>query len=721
MTKVIGGAIPDDLSYDYGTEFSYAVWTPNTKISLHKVPWQADYKDVVDFDSRQDLDNYLNISESEQFVFNNATLVMPGTPVKLDLPFSFVYRYNYLRVENKPMPSKWPAYVTNYRVEDKINVYYYFIQDVQYKAPNTTQLILQLDVFQTFIYNIEFGNAYVERGHIGIANENGFNNYGRNYLNVPEGLDVGNEYVVSDFYYKKIASAIDGNYSVMIISTVDIEKSYSRSSTNRPVLITASGSEMEGLPNGCNIYVCTRTDFRILMETLSNYPHISQGIISVTAMPGGSSPAIDAGTYDMDSIGDATLHRVVQTQTSGEVLTLKDNWRESVKDKIPYKYRNLKKFFTYPYMAIELTTNSGTPLLLKPECYGGDDLKVVELTHFSPPGQRIVYIPYKYNAGTDNISYDNNNLQYDGGEWLDMATGIFDFPTFSVVNNAYLSFMASNRNSIAYQRESAQWDRVRSGAAAELGYNQASANMDLMNSLTGINVSQSLNMNDLNNQTLSYRSAQSAINNTVGGLLNRDLGTAALGIGNAIADYAIGSNQNNTGTAINNNAMMQRNSSQVGNAGYMRDSNYKYANFALEGDYQNAIAGINAKVQDARLLQPTISGQVGGDAFNLANFGWAIMAKIKMIDTNSMSIIGDYWLRYGYAINRYMKIDRISCMEKFTYWKMKELYITFASCTEQFKNAIRGIFEKGVTVWRNPDDIGVVSFDDNNPLTNVRY
>jgi hypothetical protein len=58
-------------------------------------------------------------------------------------------------------------------------------------------------------------------------------------------------------------------------------------------------------------------------------------------------------------------------------------------------------------------------------------------------------------------------------------------------------------------------------------------------------------------------------------------------------------------------------------------------------------------------------------------------------------------------------------MDKFTYWKLKETYITSSTCPEGFKQTIRGIFEKGVTVWSDPSDIGNVDTAANNALTGV--
>ena len=105
----------------------------------------------------------------------------------------------------------------------------------------------------------------------------------------------------------------------------------------------------------------------------------------------------------------------------------------------------------------------------------------------------------------------------------------------------------------------------------------------------------------------------------------------------------------------------------------------------------------------------------------LAANGWAVHVKLKRIMPAVAAMIGDYWLRYGYAINRYFDMDDgLNCMTKFTYWKTKETYLRIAYCPESFRQTIRGIFEKGVTVWEHPDYIGNVDPGDNEPYAGIR-
>ena len=152
----------------------------------------------------------------------------------------------------------------------------------------------------------------------------------------------------------------------------------------------------------------------------------------------------------------------------------------------------------------------------------------------------------------------------------------------------------------------------------------------------------------------------------------------------------------------------------------MRDTNRDMAQFAAKGDYSNAIAGINAKVQDAKMLQPTTVGQVGGEAFTLLMSGWGLFAHVKTLSDAAAAQVGEYWLRYGYAVGRFAPIPQnFQVMSHFTYWKLTETYISSSVCPEAFKQAIRGIFEKGVTVWAKPKYIGTVDNAVNKPIEGI--
>lgn len=696
------------------TAFNYATWTPNTQVTLTNVPWNSDYRDIVQFDNQGALNKYIDDKQSANIRMQSMTYHRPGRPIKIEVPLGRALKYNYLRAHNpaQPVPGN-----------DQPMTYYYFITEVEHVAPNTTAVYLQLDVVQTYLYSVRFGQCFVESGHIGIANENQFINYGREYLTIPEGLDVGGEYQISDVHKRDIASARaaisnDARYNIIVTSNVSLVKE--TGDVNDPQLNSAVGSSFANLPNGAEAYLFDNLqDFRNFLVIYSDKPWITQGITSIKAVPANLVSDYGADTLNVE-VNGVTFKQLIGGTLDTKTTSLVNNWRILERQKVPVRYRHLWKFQTYPYMVLELTSHTGTPIIIKPESWNSENAEVVEVAHFAEPGARLAFYPYRYNAAsTSPVERDEFGVVNDGGEFLDMATGIFNFPTFSTLNNSYVSFMASNSNSLAYQHSSADWSQQRAQTGNQLAYNQASAGMGLSNDLSqqGINAQQ--RQANLANSTAAFRGAAQAVNGVVGSLTP---GQAIGSVANTAVGTAIGMHQTHESMQINTGLAEGSNASSVANQGYMRDTNKAYADYASQGDYENTIKGINAKIQDAQMIQPTTAGQVGGDAFLLASYRWGYDLKIKTLDAAAMARVGETWLRYGYQVNRFMQLpQQLNLMRYFTYWKLKETYILEGNFPESFKVALRGIFEKGVTVWVTPDYIGRVDIGENYAYAGTRY
>lgn len=707
--------LPNDR--DFGLAFDYSVWTANSSVSLHNVPWNNDYRDIVRFADTAALDDYLANQTTPIITVPNTTYLRVGVPIRLSIPFNKAYRYNYLRAFNPAQPTG---------MGDTARAFYYFITDVQFVNPGVTQFMIQLDVWQTFGYDVTFGNCYIERGHIGIANENGFNNYGRDFLAIPEGLDIGGEYTIEKSVRREIASTrdffVDGERmsdgeDIMIISGVDLEAD--PGTVDKPKLNTATGSKMHNLPNGANIYVFNDVQFDVFLNEFSGKSWITQAIMGIYSVPSGNPFGYPTETVFIgadEAVASKFLPGSPERQL--ENLPPMNNWRDSVT--LPTRYAHLKKFLTYPYCVLEMTAYTGTPLVLKPECWNDNDGRVVILPFFAPPNPRLMFYPYRYNAGSVAPQTDELGVIHDGGEFLDMATGIFNFPTFSVMNNSYVAFLASNANSIPFQYSSAEWSQQKALNGAMNSYDQASKGIATSQSINQMEISASRSATNLANETAGYNAIVSGANSVVSGVTGKNPVGAITGVANAAAGWAIQTNQNNQSMGIATNLSRNVNEATNKQAGFMRDTNRDFAEFAAKGDYENQIAGIQARVQDAKLLQPTTSGQMGGDAFLLATFQWGYDLKVKLINGAALASVGEYWLRYGYAVQRFGRMpESFHCMTKFTYWKLRETYLTSSACPETFKQAIRGIFEKGVTVWQNPNDIGNIDIADNEALTGI--
>jgi hypothetical protein len=705
------------LTYDFGLDFNYAVWTPGTTVTLCNVPWNNDYRDIVKFANRSALNSYISGLSGASINLGGMSYVKQGQPIRINVPFNNAYKYNYLRASNpvQPIPGS-----------DTTRDYYYFITDVRYLAPNTTEIIVQLDVWQTFGYDIQFGNCYVERGHIGIANEAQFTNYGRDYLTVPEGLDLGSElqiikeikeYIIT---VGSVGGVTDWMPNVVVASTVDLFAD--PGTIDSPKLVTAKGGVFQGVPSGASIYAFeTGSSFRTWLTANQNKPWVTQGIISATLVPN-----IERywGSGGITWPASGTPVEVPSTSANTKGRDMDTNWRSRLTANLPARYQHLKKFLTSPYSILELTMLTGNPVVIKPELWNDADAPVVEHCSIIPPGQKITVYPQYYNT--------NKSGPTEFGETFDHATHVGAFITLAVVNNGSIAYLAQNRNSIAYQRESSDWTQQRA-----LGSNQAQYDVQTQ----GIETSRNLNAvaqiaNSGQTAIANQLASNQAQTNLVGSGLAGAAGGAVLGpagmAGGAIVGTAngiVGAIQtghqiaaNDQSSAMRNSTMGAQNAIETRQQGFARDTNKNLADWAARGDYANSIAGVNAKVRDAAMISPSVSGQMGGETINMQSLNFAIVLRFKMPDMATIRSIGEYWLRYGYMVHKFMKPPTtLMAMAKFTYWKMSETYIIAAPMPETYKQTIRGIFEKGVTVWASPADIGNIDIADNAVVPGLSY
>lgn len=706
--------VPQTVS-SAGHSFNYALWSAGTVVTLTIVPWDSDYRNVVA--KSTDIDSFID-SQPAKLVVRNMKQMKLNQPIRIDAPFEVASQFNYVRAANpaQPVGGSMPS------------TFYYFIKSVTYGTPNTTILEVQLDVWATFRDKVSFFRGYVERGHVAVANSRQLEGNGRDYLTAAEGMDIGSELAVAQTWRHQIASARGAAntnlpYSIMVTSTVDITAPPGDEKSAK--IVTAKGSGLENLPNGGGIYIFRNARaLRTFLDFYADKAWVTQAITTITAIPPFESMNLNVKPVNLETMGSDNVYTVDEGSIPNINAQLTADWTSGLN--LPSRYENLHKFKVFPYSAIELTTFNGQPLMLKPELMGAKSIDANIFYHLNPGSGRITFVPTGYNKAIGANSFsDQFGLIDDGGEWMDFATSISNFPTFTTVNNSYSAYMASNRNSIAFQQSSAMWDQNKALAGAATSANNATSQLNYTGAMTGAEINRIDTGRDIQGETNLY--------NTIAGIAGSasptGMGTAAgaagaiMNAGQAFAGGLIKANEINKTHAMNSAYAMQSYNASADNQRYQRDNNYQYAAMAARGDYANAIAGVQAKVQDAKMLQPTTSGQLGGESFNLAKIGWALTAKLKTVYGAAQRELGEYWLRYGYAVNRFMMMpsqDMLVC-NKFTYWKMQELGVRANGCPEEYRMTIRGIFEKGVTVWKNPDEIDIIDPATNTPLEGISY
>lgn len=738
---------------DLPINFSYAKWTPNTRFKLCNVPWDMGYRDIVKWDRQAQHDYFERLDGIE---FTNCTMAKYGLPVRLPVPFAQASRYNYLIATNDydfDTPRSW----------------YYFIQTCDYINANTTQLNIQLDVWQSFQHDIQLGNAYVERGHVGIANENAWKDWGRTYLDLPEGLDTGKAMVVTGQQYKSLIGETNGytTFGVLVVSTTKLDTDPGTPSA--PKTTCADGSAFENHTNGTALYYFSDAlDFLAVMGAGAEYPWVTQGICGIYAIPqlpeallkNQQKPGVFFN-HMIDWRGDCYRLEIRHNDAKSRYADIIHiaNFRDNFK--LPERYKYLQKFRTAPYAVLECSCLNGTVIAYNPEQIPSADLTIRESWDYAPPSPRLNFYPRGYNAGgvgEQSPLPNDSGLPIDSGEMLNASFGITNFPTFMTVNNGSALALANSAYTRQYAQQSADWSfqKTQMGinnayAQAQLGTSYATAqnrlgtsNRNAMNAISNqsAQMGTDLTLKNLgfNNQMAQLNTIGSGVANAVGSAVTGNVG----GVAGAIAGTAIGAwtNQmtydNNISTAnqqlantqtTNNASTSQANAyslaqTNLSNQQTMQfaDMNRQLAQATAQGDYENAIAGINAQVQQTQTVPPTTSGALGGDAFNLANGLIGVMVRFRQIPPAAMRSIGEVWLRYGYYVQRFMKLpENLMAMSNFTYWKLHELYVRSSTCPEEYRLTVKGIFESGVTVWTDPDKIGVTDYADNVPLSGIAY
>ncbi len=641
----------------------------------------------MQFDSVDARDNYLKNQAVNRYRIPNNTTIRPGHPITIGLPYNAVQGCNYLllNASQNPIPKDAPA------------SYCYFIESMDYVSPHSTQLVLQLDVWATYQFWCDFGYSYVERGHIGIANSNATLDPSSmcKYYDIPEGLDTGSQMAVARQYYFNFGAK--GWTSILAI-TNDLSKN--PGTVSKPTSQTASGTQIDNLISAANVYaVDNGIEARMLISGLGEKGWIGRNLQSLYLLPTifiekGSSESIHEQYSFIQEIHAYLPYGKDYDWTVGDFIG-------EIYNKIPSRYKQLKKLCIYPFSCITASNQSGAVAQYKPQFLKSRYVTFKFRTTVLAPFARTVAYLQSYNSqGSTDVESQwtvpsgmvTEKVTIDGGDWLENAIVFDDWPQFPILNDSYNTYLATTARSRAYSYDSAGWSRDKAQMSANLDYLTAQKRMDTTRKKNAINNANSVAQASINAAS-SFASGKST---------------------DAIAGI--------TSSAANVAANMATQDLDLKQSAWEADNNYKLSNATIKGDYENTIAGINATVQDAQITSPAIAGAAGGMGFNLSHGYLGMRINLKMMSTGAIANIGEYWLRYGYAIRRFLHVpQKLVCMTHFAYWKLQDTYLKCSRGTEVDRQAIRAIFTKGVTVWSNPDEIGMIDPANNTAKSGYSY
>lgn len=296
------------------------------------------------------------------------------------------------------------------------------------------------------------------------------------------------------------------------------------------------------------------------------------------------------------------------------------------------------KLYTFPFRYFMITDYMNTPLVVKPELCENKTLKLrVKATNIATESKYNLYVNgYKgdYNGNLNGI-INNSPLM------------------LPVLSSAYSQFLATSSAS----------------------FNQGNINAMLENDLT---LKQGLATNSLNyrqNTTNNYMQGISSGLGAIASLLSLNFGGVVNGA-MGVAQAGINQHFNTLSNNLNNSQLKEKN----------KLSNFEVSSLA------------NAKTTDLLNTPNSIKTSGNDTLFNLVNSNRKIDIIEFGLDFRYKHRIYDYFVKYGYKVNKWEKIN-VNSRRYFNFIKTNTCNIVGDEIPHEYLEEIKDIFNRGVTIW----------------------
>lgn len=305
-----------------------------TSVTVCKnVPLDNTYRDTMDFSSVSQ--QYTYFMTKAKHTFTELAPVRMQNAIRLPCNADNLYDCNYLIFQNANFSQKY---------------FYAFIKEIRFINPNMSEVVFELDVIQTWWFDFQVKESFVEREHI----ENDI--IGANV--VPENLEIG-DYIFAKANYAGVATT--------------------------PVVVIASTLKEDGSKAEGGYYGGIYSGIEYIKKT--NATEINNYIAKVTAEGGADSIVAIFMAYD-------------------EFFAEKDKPPATKEIKIDKKYDEISgyvpknnKLFTYPYNFLYCINTCGNSANFKYE-YFADNQCIFGLIGESSCNPQITMVPrlYKYSS-----------------------------------------------------------------------------------------------------------------------------------------------------------------------------------------------------------------------------------------------------------------------------------------------------------------------------------
>jgi hypothetical protein len=323
-----------------------ATFSPAGNIRIGRVPFDNSYRHTVTFASRaEQVEEYLGKC-TKTYQQGTYTYIRMNNSIKVQANAEELYTYNYCMYQNSNYNTRW---------------FFAFITEVNYINENTTELVLELDVMQTWYYDMALQECYVEREHIWT------DTIGANLVAEPP-MQLLHESIGS------IERKFNADYAVFLINSWPY---YNVSQSAGSGSVPVAGGFMNGTLNACRhlIYdLSSSQSISMLKQDMDMFNGVGAAEAITDAFTADEKQMTELLTFQAKSAaGDSTsfvgrymLRDGQATKTSTERVNLPENFDG-------YVPKN-NKLFTFPFCYCEVGDYTGKNSEFRFEFGGGDHL-----------------------------------------------------------------------------------------------------------------------------------------------------------------------------------------------------------------------------------------------------------------------------------------------------------------------------------------------------------
>lgn len=429
-----------------------------TSIRLLKgIPFYADYINTRWFKSKgEQTDWFLDQSVVYRETQMNFQRINGYHYMKINQPIEKLWHTNYVMFENREYHDKW---------------FYAFVTDLEYRQRNTTIVYFELDVIQTWMFDMDFKPSFIEQQHL-----KEYKN-GLPYIRtVDEGLDYGTEYDIKDIQRvtphgslkflvihaaKDISEVNDSDNPKALPAKVGMTQNLMVYVLPFYLDDNADGEPYVEIDSGRSDVFGGRfqvANFIELMYKLQLSEDVGESIVSMYVTEyTGLKYEIDGDT--MKLVNDERYQQVRFAKLTGDddfddMYFIQVDYLEeflplnrTIKDKYSeFDMTAEGKLMMYPYCLIEMVDLKGNKTDLKLEYIEGNDIEIA-IQGSMGKSNKVAYAVKNYN--NDLPSNANEDLRHRLVNYNNLHGIIDKMPSdIPVVNDMLASFLQGNKNSI---------------------------------------------------------------------------------------------------------------------------------------------------------------------------------------------------------------------------------------------------------------------------------